>query len=331
MPQYDDIIDGEDLVDVRTKHNTVGELTYQSSATGLIMGGVPSVASGTTFNITAGCGRIIDDYTDPENPDITEVTWGAQNGISPTYLNTAGVSRVKFDSAGTLIQQSTPFTDDDYRDFICIANLVHTDFATLTDTAPAVFNPVGHATFAQFLAVFGGINLNGNIYSRATVGNLALMRSAGSLWKLGSNYQTDAKNPNISTSSAEDAVPVLLTVYNDGTPESVKFDIETVIDPTTYDDQTGTLNTYGGASTQATARYIYFFPTSGATAVVVGQEIYSSLDECMALAPADNPYVPLDFNTEGTLRGILGVTKGCTDLNTAADASFSTITSVRVG
>mgnify|MGYP005814837419 CR=1 FL=1 len=327
-----DILNGDLLSDVRTKHNKVGELAYQSTATGFITGGEPSVASGTTIDITAGTGRIVDDYTTPGSPVVTEVSWGAQNGITPTFLNTNGLTRMKFDSAGVLQQQSGAFTDDDYRDFICITNVLHSDFATVTDAGSASFQPIGHATFVQFLNLFGGINFSGNVYDAATSATLAIKRSAGQTWKMGVNYVSSKKDPNYSTSIAEDAVPSIIRVWDDGSGTDTSFTVDTVIDPTVYDDGSGTLNTYGGASTQATNRYLYFFPASGATVVVVGNVVYSSLIDAEAAAESENlDFLPSDFRTEASLRCILSVTKGCTDLTVIADATFKTINTIRIG
>ena len=329
---WSNIVNGEILSSVRGKHNAVGSLSYQSTGTGVLTGGVASVASATTVDITAGTGRIVDDYTTPGSPDVTEVSWGAQTGIAPTYLNTAGLTRMKFNSAGILIQQEGPFTEDDYRDFICITNVLHADLANITDAGAAQYSPVGDATVMQFIQMIGGVNISGNVYSGATAADLTVQRTAGTTWKIGVNYASSVKDPNVSSSVAQDPIPTMLQIFDDGTGTDVDFASVNAIDPTKYDDGSGTLALISGASTRASARFIYFFPASGTTAVVVGNHVYDSLTECVVGASSESlDHLPEDFSTEASLRAILAVTKGATDLTDDTSAIFTRQNYLKVG
>lgn len=80
-------------------------LSHNHQATGLISGGLLSInADPTKFDISAGKGTIVDNYTDPENPSILHIEWPEITGITPTFLGSAIVSFVGLDTGGNVAQ-----------------------------------------------------------------------------------------------------------------------------------------------------------------------------------------------------------------------------------
>jgi len=210
--------------------------------TGLLKGGEITINLGdnTKFDIAAGQGYVVDNYTDPAAPTRTHVTWLAQVGLTPSYLTTEQWTYVGFDSAGALQQQSTPFTISQRRDIICIGKLVHNNYTTI---AVAIQNcNVEFDTNLQFIGmtyVFQSMNLSGNVYS-PNAANLRLKKSAGQTWRVGVNYKTSYKQPNISTDIVVAPITDLRRDYQDGAGGWVEDPTNYLgIDPDNYDSGLG--------------------------------------------------------------------------------------------
>ncbi|MCP4349964.1 MAG: hypothetical protein GY795_31165, partial [Desulfobacterales bacterium] len=73
------------------------ETADRHQSTGLLEGGVISIASSTTVDWTAGRG-IVADYSDPEQPDITDVSWSAVSGQAVTSVATDGTTLFGYDA-----------------------------------------------------------------------------------------------------------------------------------------------------------------------------------------------------------------------------------------
>ena len=329
MTKWNDIQDGDQLDGVRVKLNTSGGQAGRSTTTGLLSGGVMTINAGdnTLFDISAGTGLVVDDYTDSTNPDVTEVSWDAQVGVATSGIGSAPLTRIAIDASGVIVQKTTVFTPNDYKESIVIGSLLHPDFATNTDVTSSGYMPTGNSMLIEFVRVFGAINISGNIMS-ANGANLDIDKSSGSTWKIGGNLINSAESPNVTADDPQTA-PSFFQVWDDGTGSDLDFALASSIDPTVYDDGSGTLATVSNPTSQATARYIYYFPESGLLTVRVGDVVWGSLEEAVASATAAIPFVGGDFNTEGSLRCILCVEKGCTDLS-GAEAVFSAVQAIRV-
>ena len=107
--------------DITIAFNTAGELEVididvvnktkliNVSSTGLREGGVLTKVIGTTPNpdtldITAGSGVIVDNYTDPNNPVSTQISWSAFTNVSLTFLATDAGTYILIKPDGTLLQ-----------------------------------------------------------------------------------------------------------------------------------------------------------------------------------------------------------------------------------
>ena len=82
---------------------TYEPLSHNHQATGLITGGLLAIngSDNTKFDISAGKGTIVDNYTDPQNPSIIHVEWPDLEAITPTYLASSIVSFVGLDTDGS--------------------------------------------------------------------------------------------------------------------------------------------------------------------------------------------------------------------------------------
>jgi len=316
---------------------TVGQgVQAQPYETGLITGGVLTVngSDDSTFDISAGTARIVDNYTDPTNPVVTELSWPAQAGVAATYIATTQVSRVCIDPNGDILQIDRQFTDEDYRDCIVLGALVHANFTNITATNMTPFVPIGQFELFQFIRMFGGQNRQGNEFL-ANGANLQLDKASGNHWILGGEYDdTPAghKNPNNGSDILQSPVPVFFETYDSGDGESLVADIRTgpaTLRANAYDDGTGTLNTGSMTGNQSSLRYVYYFPSTGLMAVRMGTTVYSSLAAAIAGAVDTKPFVTADYTAAGYLRTIIAIRRDCTDLTDTATADFIQIDDVR--
>jgi len=225
------------LDELRVQGVLVSTDTGQTS-TGLSFGGTVSINAGdnTTFDIAAGAGIIVD-YSDPQNPVETEVTWDALIGQS---LDTPAdnITFIGIDTAGACYQQGTSFDEADRRTFIRLGAVTHLSGSTITNasTVPVIAYDT-NATLVDFINAAGVRNKSGNVYSSSSL--LALDKSAGEFLRYAGNYTGAPENPNV-VASALSAGGFFLRMYQDGAGGWTTT-VETSLDPELYDDGSGTL------------------------------------------------------------------------------------------
>ncbi len=95
--------------------------------TNRISGGiVTATGGGTTFSVTAGTGKKVD-YTNPAEPTITKVSWGAFSNVTITNIATQPATLIGIDpTTGTVVQHGLPVTPTNLRTYIYLKLIVHT-------------------------------------------------------------------------------------------------------------------------------------------------------------------------------------------------------------
>lgn len=301
-------------------HTIVKErLAYNHQATGIMSGGLLSVNGSdvTKFDVAEGFGTIVDNYTDPENPNVIHINWPAYTAVTPTYLAVAIVSFVGIDAGGNIVQFVGTITDDARRDYIIIGILVHTSNTVVEGAAffPYPAYDQAHA-FLDFSDVIGPVNKDGNKFS-ANGSSLELAKTEGILFRLGVNWANSQKTPNNLTVPAETA-PNFFISYQNGSGSFVGNERDTDIDPTKYDDGSGTLATISGNKWQIIRIYL---ATNNDVIICPGQNTYSKEDQALAAVNIEvfnkNP-VLLATN----LRAFLVIRKNCTDLSDESKCHF---------
>jgi len=303
----------------------------QLTGTGLVDGGLLTINGGddSTFDLSAGTGFIVNNYTAPDAPTVLTVPFAGGTGLTVPDLASAPVSRVLIDSNGDVVVITDELTDDDYRDFIVIGSLVHQNQTNITNAVMTPFVALGMFQIVQFISLFGAQNITGNEFT-ANGSNLTIDKAEGTSWRLGANYALDNKNPNIEDIPSAAAL-TFLGVYSaaSGTELNI-IPASTLIDPLVYDDGSGVLNVFGGSGNQATLRHIYFFPASNITVIRIGTFVYSTIDDAVAFADAEIPFVTSDFRRQGYVRTVLAVTKNAVDLSNLSQAVFVQENSVKL-
>lgn len=298
--------------------------------TGILNGGELTKANSTQFTIAAGDG-IINDLnksagSDP-HPEIQKISW-TQQTITVSNLdsnNTAQLnSWIYVDNTGVVRQQASAFTDAQKRSNIVIGSAIHAEgVLKFVKTFPiTAYNSASQLT--EFANIFGPLKKSGHRIS-ANGANLSIDRAAGVAFALGRNYATDPENPSTVSDSAE-AAAAIHRYYRDGSNGFV-LDDGTLgagysgIDPTKYDDGTGTLATVSGGHFSV-QRLFYFPGTPGIIVSYYGHDEYNSMDI------AEKEYSFEDFEEfENTAQqaiylGAVIVAGNASALNNSAQAKF---------
>jgi hypothetical protein len=295
--------------------------------TGILYGGVLSATvGGTTFSVSEGIGQIVG-YTGNENgvfPTLTEVSWGAFNGVTLNYLATADFTRLYIDSSGDLIQQTAPFDHTDPLNKIIIGTVSHIDNSTI-----ALVTNKQHTAYDEFhklyelFDAFGPIKKSGMVVS-ANGTNLSLNVSSGEALVIGLNYPNDWEEPDTYEVSASSPVNIA-RLYRDGSGGFVydtnSFSFYVVIDPSKYDDNSGTLQTVN--NNQWTIQRMYLFPNlPDVLLAYYGRVIYNSYSDALA-GIQDEVFDEADITANNAVfLGHLVVRGGADDLSDSADAKI---------
>jgi hypothetical protein len=321
---WDKVIIADLAYDSDALYGISGYIYASSLATGLLYGGIISINSGNSaaFDITAGKGQIHasgSTFTAVPNPTLQFVTWPAQTGITLQYLATNDTTWIYIDGTGTVQQRTEYYTDTQLEETIIIGQLVHPSrtFINLARTNPNV----AYATdkqYEQFIRSFGPIKVSGHTI-QPNGANLKLNRTSGSAFSLGRNWINDTDNPSLVTDGAQTDC-IFYRYYRGATAGTfITVPNQTVIDPTKYDDGTGTLATVPGG--KYTIQRLFYYPnTPTLLGVYYGRAEYTSLADAAANINFENFTEIENTRTNAIFVGYLLIKSGCTDITNTSDA-----------
>lgn len=288
-------------------------ITYNS--TGIISGGkIVAVNGQTTFNIQSGSGVVVS-YDNPINPTLKNVTITAKNNITPAYLNTGIISYIAINENDNIVQSAIPFTESQRRSLIILGAIVHSNLTNI-NTVNNISYPTISSTnqIHDLYEAIGALNINGNKYTYSGA-NLSIQKSAGSIFKIGSNFVNDWKVP--SKIDLPSSIPVTFRYRSqDGTEGADRSSI----DPTLY-DLNGVLTAIPGSANRASIQRITIFQ-SGATRIQYGQHWYDNKALAIASLEKESFVVEPNIAENGIFRGYLVVIKGATNLSDINQAEF---------
>jgi hypothetical protein len=292
--------------------SNTGGGTVRNQSTGLYTGGVLSIGTpNTTFSISDGTGVVVDNTS--ATPTATDVSWSGKTNITATYIASGLVSYVAIDSGGNVVQQLTPFTNTQHRDYIVLGSLVHVNQLNLdavNQFGEVVISPAN--LLSDLIIAIGKFNVTGNVFS-ANGANLQLNKSAGSLFAEGANWGINTKDPDTISLSSLTALTFQYRFQN-GTNGATG----TNVDPNIYD--------VAGVSTSVpvnkfTVQRIFSF-VSNNVKIMPGQTLYNSLAEAKAAIQTQSFVTETSISNNGVLRAFLIVRQGTTDLTSATGAFF---------
>jgi len=292
--------------------------------TGLITGGEVTINGGdpAKFDIAAGEGAFVDNFTDPLNPERVKVSWSGTDFLAVTLPDLAAneVTFIGLDlSSGTaaLVLRAQEFTPSERRDFVTLAPALHSG-ATVIDNIGAVYSYVldERQTLVDLGDAVGQINLNGgNVFSPNVADDLTIDKSIGSTFFIGVNYQNSKKTPNTTVDPAQSNVPAFFYTFRDGAGGFLNGSFISSIDPTQWDDNTGA--PIGVQSNKFTIQRGWFFPLINFTILHYGQTEYGDLATAKAAINTEvfdkNPNLPTGFRfwliiKEGTTNLVIATT-----------------------
>lgn len=313
-----DEITGVEEITIKTL--PVFESAANIYSTGIWFGGILSVNVDTTkFDISAGKGQFIDNFTDVNNPTITDVTWSAFTAVVPTFIASVNLSFVAINSSGALLQQNTPYTNEQRRSVIVIGTLFHPNNVNIFNV-----NDESHESSGGYLAndlvnALGDINISGNNFNPSS-NTLEPRKEAGTSFRVNSNRENNVKDPNTLTSGVIDPV-TFIYAYNDGSGGITTILSSTLVDPNQYDDGSGTLQPV--PNNRWTNQWCYFFVGSGVVIIRYGETIYSNKANAEEAALVT---VPVTIGTGldiELIRTVISLKKGNTDLSDTGEAVFT--------
>ena len=290
---------------------TVG-ISLNNASTGILIGGALSRNTDPTkFDIAAGVGIVVNNYSDPLNPTAQLVTWPALLGNSLTYLLTASRTSVGITPTGLVIQAPNSFTNTHYRDNIIIGDIDHANHVQITGWRSDPSAAFDAAVRLHDLAdAIGPINVSGNVFVPNGT-NMKMNKSAGQTYVYGGNFQTLRSDPDVATDIALSPVQFMYSWRN--TPSSwTAGSPVTDINPNLWDNGSGTLQTVPNG--KFTIQRVIYFGGVAQTRVQYGQALYSNLAAAEA-AIIDPVYVINPEFYDGVIRAYVIIQSSATDLS----------------
>jgi len=256
-------------------------MTYQPQntnfITGVLTGCVVTVnADPTKFDISAGL-IIIDDWSTPNEHRMNILTYSGVTGQIPPNPTTSSFTTVSLEASATegiaqLLEKEgggAGASSVTRRDEVALSALIHAagDGVISNISTDVQLAYWGIQTQLDMEILRGGLN-SGNIIS-ANGTNLNIDRAAGTTSKPYFNAGTDNKAPVTITNSSDAAFDFIYQRQ----PGVTFLQFGNTIDPDNYDDG-GTLTAL--SNNKWTIQRIYFFGQTPSTAIMYGQNIYSS-------------------------------------------------------
>jgi hypothetical protein len=292
----------------------IGNLT----STGLLTGGsVTQDADPAKYDVAAGTGVVVDNYTDPASPTYAAVSWSALNAQTLPNIATQTVTYIGMDSGGSISEIDWSNRNTELRDKILLGSISHPDGSTIAGISDEGLNlafdtPLG---LTDMSIAIGPINESGNVYS-ANGANLNINKSSGIVFAIAANIKNSNKNPNRLTVASETASNFFYT-YQDGVGGFTVSALTTAIVPGSYDDGDGTL----GSVSNNNWSVHRIFTTIALTVVQYGQATYST--QSGALDGIQTEDFSLNPDLDGALlRSYLIVKGNATDLSSSSEAQF---------
>jgi hypothetical protein len=269
---------GEDLY-IRQQDNLVKWKWFEGKLnSGILWGGVLSY-SGNTIYITKGSGVVVNQRASA-NAEISPITHYVNwNDITAScYLMTSSLATyVGIDISGSLYQQDTYFSVNQFRTSIPIGMFNHTNKSTITSVANDVVTAYDDVNqTSNFIQAFGPLKIEGLTIS-AQSGNLQLTIESGQSYIYGGFYQQDPNNSSHKITN-QVVTPQIARVHKDGNGSFIVDNnnglFYTSIDCSKYDNGTGVLANVGGGS--YSIQRVFFNPFTNRVHVYYGQNQYGN-------------------------------------------------------
>jgi hypothetical protein len=295
------------------------------TGTGLVSGGAVTINSGdnTTFDISAGTLFFIDQYTDPENPVIEEIIYPGAIGITPTYLNTHQATYISLDRDGSIIQTTNKLTPRDRREFIHLAIAIHNNFTNIgsiqQDTISAT--DILHATYDLFDTLSMVKFDDGNKLYPITA-SLSFRKTAGTIFKRGSDYANDIQNPNFKIIPEANPAEFYYRTVDGSTDSTARTEV--ILDE--YEITNGIDSSIVKITdpTKASVQRVHLMQ-SGKILIQRGQAVYDTVEQAVSQFLDEDFQTEFNISNDGLLIGCIAAIQACPDLSNRSKATFVSV------
>ena len=231
-------------------------------------------------------------------------TFTGATGIAITGITTSNITYIALDSDLNVIQSTTPFTPSQRRTYAILGAAIHSNRTAVN----AINNlpDVAIASAAQLDDLMEGIknfNFSGNEFS-ANGDNLYINKTAGYLFKKGSNFHTDNNNPHIKEMPELIAPSTIRYRLSDGTEYSETQEVSL------YYESTPGVRTTLGMNKYSIQRIVLF--SSNLIRIQYGAASYNKLSDALAAIQSEDFTMEENMRDNGLLRCMLIVKGGMT-------------------
>lgn len=255
--------------------NVYNQVSYNAT-TGIVDGGkiIAGTVPASEVTIQAGTGVVSDAATNPTNPTVTIVEWPEFKDVTPTNIATEDFTAFGVDSSGSLVQQNSEFTRQQLRSIIRVGDVVHIGGTIQSFTTFPVISPQNGLLGDDILDATGAVTKFGLVVFPNAGGNLNIDFTSGTILSSGLNYENDMEAPNDKSVSGVSAFSFSYFWQNGS--GGANFGAPTTnVDPTQWDDGSGTLQTVPGQD--YTIQRVWFLPTTEQWFISYGQTVYPNV------------------------------------------------------
>jgi hypothetical protein len=282
-------------------------------STGLLDGGTITLGVGNTFDVAQAVVGYTDYSSNPAAPTRSVAVYGPSTGnVVPNIAVLA--TYVGIQTPGSLlVMQSSPFSPTQRRSIVPLGAVISNGTNLISvNNLPDVMR-AGINQIQDFIEAVGPIRKSGNIIS-PNGPNLQIDKSAGVIFKQGSNFNLNEDDPHNLPLAALTAA-----TFNYRTSTGVQSAATTSINVTEYESPLGTLATV--PNNRFTIQRIFIF-TSNLIRIQYGQHVYQTLAEAEASLTTETFTTEQNIVDNGVLLAFLIVEKNATALNNIAQAKF---------
>jgi hypothetical protein len=290
-------------------------IAENSFSTGIRQGGEMTINSGDNklIDISSGSGVIVDNYTDPLNPVVTNVEWDNITGVTITSLTAETGTYVFLEADGSVrqIPNNTPPSEADYRDYLFLGLVGHASKVLINNVFNNPIQLVSPVNQHQDLtSSIGPFSISGNRIS-SILGTLELEKSAGRSFFYGGNFHNNPKIPSqINTSILSGST----LIYAKG--DSVLGPSGTTVDTDNYDPNgLGVITPLPGNN--YTTHRIWHQPTNNLLIFQYGQYVYANQATARDEIDNEDYVVPNGLDFGAYLVAVIIIKGGDPDLDNA--------------
>ena len=285
-------------------------ISQNSSHHGVLSGGILSVNAGDNakFDVSDGLAQ----FAVTQSATAKRFSFSGLTAQTVTNLATDSASFIFLQSDGTLRQQTAPPTASDYRDYIYLGQLGHSNNTSVANAVPTPQLALDPAQQFQDLASSIG-TINSGVALTPNGANLSLDLTGGSLFSVGAGFAVDTDTPHTVTIASDTAITIRMRGVSAGTGTTTTLDV-------------GNYDNAGTITALANNRYqnfrCYIIPGTGNVVIQYGQNFYTQLSAAQDAIPTESFTLRDNLAGSAILLGIITAKSNGTDLSDTADAEF---------